>query len=147
MGYTNPLSAPSPVVQATSIIGTQIHELIQSTDNVALIDKDEDGDHASLLLSTLDLSYWTSFLYVSMLDNSVERALGRLHEAHAVLADLLEKDEVDLAEANGNMQVVEAALRAANPHKDWYDHPPPTCTSDTHSTTHPIPRGGGGYSM
>jgi hypothetical protein len=57
-----------------SIIGLEIHELIQTTDNAAIIDKDEDGDPAPLLLSTLDLSHWTSILYVSTLDNGVEKA-------------------------------------------------------------------------
>jgi hypothetical protein len=127
MGYSKPLLAPSPAVQTTlaPIVGTEIHELIQTTDNIAIIDKDEDGNHAPLLLSTLDLSHWTSILYVSTLENGVEKVLGRLREAHGILANLLEKDEMDEAEANGNTQVVEAVLRLANPHEDWFDRPCP----------------------
>ena len=34
-----------------------------------------------------------------MLDNDVERTLGCLGEAHYVLANLLEKDEIKLAKA------------------------------------------------
>jgi hypothetical protein len=117
-------------MQATlaSINGTAIHELIQNTDNPAIIDKD--GDHAPLL--------WTSIMYVSTLENGEERALERLREAHDVLANLLEKDELDLAEATGNTQVVEATLRAANPHEDWSDRLPPTRTTDSINATHPI---------
>jgi hypothetical protein len=103
----------------TSIVGPEIHELIQTTDNAAIINKDEGGDPAPLLLSTLDLSHWTSILYMSTLDNGVEKATARLHEAHGVLANLLEKDELDLAETSRNTHVVEAALRAANPHEDY----------------------------
>lgn len=140
MGYHDPLPAPSPAVQATlaSIVGPQIHDLIQTTDNASIIDKDEDGDPAPLLLTTLDLSHWTAILYVSTLDNGVERAIARVHEAHRVLANLLEKDELDLAEMTRNTHVVEAALRAANPHEDWSDRPPPTQASDSVVTTHPI---------
>jgi hypothetical protein len=140
LGYRDPLPAPSPAVQATlaSIVGPEIHELIQTTDNIAIIDKDEDGDPALLLLSTLDLSHWTSILYMSTLDNGVEKAMARLHEAHGVLANLLEKDELDLAETSRNTHVVEAALRAANPHEDWSDRPAPTQASDSVVTTHPI---------
>jgi hypothetical protein len=59
MHYVDPLHAPSPAVQATisSIVGTKIHEMIQTTNRVALLDKDDDGDHSLLLLTTLDLSH------------------------------------------------------------------------------------------
>jgi hypothetical protein len=78
---------------------------------------------------------------VSTLNNGVERALGCLREAHYVLANLLEKDEIKLAEAKHNKQVVEAALRVANdanPHEDWFDRPPPTRSIKKPNTTHPI---------
>jgi hypothetical protein len=120
MHYTEPLLAPSPAVQATiaSIVGTEIHDMIQTTDNAALQDKDDDGDHTPLFLTTLDLSHWTAIMYVSTLENGVEKALARLREAYGVLANLLEKDEIELEEANSNTRVVETALRAANPHED-----------------------------
>lgn len=82
-----------------------------------MLDKDNDGEHAPLLLFILDLSHWTAILYVSTLDNGVEKAMARLKEAHAVLANLLEKDEINLEEATNNTRVVEAALRAANPQR------------------------------
>ena len=121
MGYQDPLLAPAPAVQATlaAIAGPEIHQLIQQSDNEALLDKDEDGEHAPLLLPTLDLSHWTSIMYVSTLDNSAEKALIRLRKAYELLANLLEKDELDLEEATTNIRILETALRAANPHEDW----------------------------
>jgi hypothetical protein len=57
-------------------------------------------------------------MFVSTTDNGIEKALGRLREAHEVLASLLEKDELDLEESLSNTRSVETALRAANPHED-----------------------------
>ena len=83
-----------------------------------MIDKDEDGDHAPLLLDTLDLSHWTSLLYVSTFESVVEKAMTCLWEAHEVLPNFLEKDKIDLAKALANTQVVETALWATNPLED-----------------------------
>jgi hypothetical protein len=47
---------------------------------------------------------------VSTQENGVEKALSRLQEAHGVLPNLQEKDEVDLKEATANTHLVEAAL-------------------------------------
>jgi hypothetical protein len=140
MHYVEPLPAPSPAMQATiaSIVGTEIHELIQTTDRAALLDTDDDGDHAPLLLTTLDLSHWMSIMYASTLENGVERAVARLREAHGVLANLLEKDEMELEEAHNNTRVVETALRAANPHEDWSDRPASTRPTDSTNSTHPM---------
>jgi hypothetical protein len=104
------------MVQATlvSTPGSEIHEFIQTTDSAALLDKDEDGEHAPLLLSTLDLSHWTSIMLVSTQENGVEKAMARLQEAHAVLPNLLEKDEINL------------------------DRPTPTKAGDSPSVMHPI---------
>ena len=139
MGYDDPLPAPSAGVQATlaAIHGLEIHQFIQTTDKEALLDKDEDGEHAPLLLSTLDLSHWTIIMYTSTQDDGVEKALSRLREAHEVLANLLEKDELDLQEALTNTQLVEVALRSANPHEDWSHKPPPTRVTET-ITMHPM---------
>jgi hypothetical protein len=101
-----------------SISGIEIHDFVQTTDNAALLDKDEDGEHAPFLLSTLDVSHWTSIIFVSTLENGTNKALARLWEAHGLLATLLEKDELDLEEANANISLVEMALRTANPHED-----------------------------
>jgi hypothetical protein len=73
-----------------------VHSFIQNTDHAAILDKDDDGEHAPLLLSTLDLSHWTSIMGVPTLDNGIEIALARLPETHGVLANLLEKDEMEL---------------------------------------------------
>jgi hypothetical protein len=125
MSYNDLLPAPSPAVQATlsSMVGPEIHSYIQDTDNASLLDKDDDGEHAPLLLSTLDLSHWTSIMHVSTLEGGMEKALTRLKEAHSVLAALLEKDEMELEEATNNTRVVETALRAANAHEDWLERP------------------------
>jgi hypothetical protein len=98
----------------------------------------EDGEHAPLLLATLDLSHWTSIMFVSTQDDGVEKALARLREAHSVLANLLEKDDLDLEEANSNTHLVETALHLSNPHEDWSARPHPTRIGDTSSTLHPI---------
>ena len=78
MGYSEPLPTPSPTMQATiaSIVGFDIHEYIQVSDKEALLDKDKDGKHASLLLSTLDLFHWTSIMFVSTTENGNEKVLG-----------------------------------------------------------------------
>lgn len=140
LNYNEPLPAPSPAVQATlvSIAGSEIHDLVQTTDNAALLDKDEDGEHAPLLLSTLDLSHWTAIMLVSTQDNGPEKAMARIREAHDVLANLLEKDEIDLEEATSNTSAVEAALRTANPHEDWSDRPNPSKPGDPVTTMHPL---------
>jgi hypothetical protein len=61
-----------------SISGIEIHDFVQTTDNAALLDKDEDGEHAPFLLSTLDVSHWTSIIFVSTLENGTNKALARL---------------------------------------------------------------------
>jgi hypothetical protein len=111
---------------------------VQTNDRAALLDTDDEGEHAPLLLSTLDLSHWTSIMYVSTLEGGVEKALTRLREAHAVLAHLLERDELELDEANTNTHLVECALRKANPHEDWTDRPTPTRAGESASSMHPI---------
>lgn len=57
LGYKNPLPAPSPAVQGTlaSLNSAAIHSFIQEQETAALLDLDEDGEHAPLLLATLDL--------------------------------------------------------------------------------------------
>jgi hypothetical protein len=140
LGYIDPLPAPSQAVEATiaSIVGSEVHSYIQNTDHAAILDKDDNDEHAPLLLSTLDLSHWTSIMYISTLDKEIEKALARLQEAHGVLANLLEKDEMELEEATNNARVVEATLRAANPHEDWSDRLPPSKADETANIVHPM---------
>jgi hypothetical protein len=127
-------------VQATlaSIVGPEIHTYVQDTDNASLLDKDDDGEHAPLLLVTLDLSHWTSIMSASTLENGVDKAMTRLKEAHAVLAVLLEKDEVEAKEAANYARVVETALRAANAHEDWSDRPQQSRAAEPQEVLHPM---------
>ena len=140
LGYSNQLPAPSAAVQATiaSIVGPEIHTFVQEVDNASFLDKDDDGEHTPLLLTTLDLSHWTAIMLASALENGVDKALSRLREAHAVLAVLLEKDEQELEEALDNSRVVETALRAANPHEDWSDRPQQTRAAEHVEALHPM---------
>ena len=140
LGYAEPLPFPSPAAQATiaAIRGPEIHTFIQESDNAALLEKDEEGEHAPLLLSTLDLSHWTAILYVSTLENGSEAALNHLWEAHGVLANLLEKDELEETEAYNNLKATEDALRATNPHEDWSHRPTTAPAFDSLTPMHPL---------
>jgi hypothetical protein len=53
---------------------SEVHELLHTTNKAVHIDKNDDGDHAHLVLTTLDLSHWTLILYVSTLENNVDKA-------------------------------------------------------------------------
>ena len=57
--YTDTLPSPFPAVQSllSSIADSNFHTCIQSTDNAALLDRDDEGEHAPLLLTSLDLSH------------------------------------------------------------------------------------------
>ena len=52
--------------------------------------------------------------------------------------NLLEKDELDVTEANGNTYVMEATLRLANQYEDWSDRLQPMQSTEAISSTHPI---------
>lgn len=75
---------------------------------------------------------------ISTLEDGVEKALTRLKEGHAVIAHLLERDKLDLEEANANTLCVKRTLRNANPHEDWTDRPTPTLTGEVASSMHPM---------
>lgn len=119
LGYKEPLPAPSPAVQAilAMISDNEVHEYIREKDGAALLDLDDEGEHAPLLLSTLDLSHWTSVMMAATADK--EKGLARLREAHEHLSVILEQDEAELVEAGIHTVAVDKALRAANPHEDW----------------------------
>jgi hypothetical protein len=53
---------------------------------------DNEGEHAPLLLITLDLSHWTAIMIASIADR--EKGLGCLREAHQALAQLLETNRI-----------------------------------------------------
>jgi hypothetical protein len=61
-----------------------------------------------------------------------------LREAHGILANLLEKDESNLEEANKNTYLVETVLRATNPKEDWSYRFPTNRAADTINSSHPI---------
>ena len=91
LGYKEPLFAPSPVVQVTlaAIKEPEIHAFIQSTDLSSLADKDEDGEHAPLLLEVLDLSHWLAIMNASL--EKKEDGLSKHSQAHTALALCLSK--------------------------------------------------------
>lgn len=126
MGYELPLPPPSMAVQTTlaCIQHGEIHQFIQESDRNALNDLNDHGESAPLLLATLDLSQWTSIMFVATADK--EKGLLRLDEAHGALTKLLAIDEQDFDEAMRNTRAVEQALRLANPHEDWGNLPPPS---------------------
>jgi len=87
------------------------HKFIQETDLVAINAMNEDGEPA-LLLTILDLSQWIRIFECTNTD--LPKAMGRLHELHGLLHQILIEDETDLAEAKRNTTVVEVAIRHAN---------------------------------
>jgi hypothetical protein len=66
-----------------------------------------------------------AIFYVLTLENMVDKSMARLEEAHDVLANHLEKDEMDLEEANNNTHLVEMVLRVANPEETSQTDPLP----------------------
>jgi hypothetical protein len=144
LGYSEPLPAPSPAVQATlaTISANEIHSYIQDADRTAFEDKDEDGEHAPMMISTLDLSHWTAIMFTAA--ENTEQGLAKLMQAHSVLSTILERDEKDLEEAEFHTRAVEAALKATNPHETWSNESasiptvPLDGTSSSPSAMHPL---------
>ena len=118
LGYGEPLPAPSPAVQATlaSISTPSIHEYILQHDNAAFLDRDEEGEHAPLLLTTLDLSQWTLILALAIKKDE-DKCLEQLKLAQDDLPAILDNEVEELEIANHNAKLVELALRKANPHE------------------------------
>lgn len=105
----------------------EIHDFIREKDEGALSDLDDEGEHAPLPLSTLDLSHWTSMISVMIAPTiDKEKILTRLREVHKLLPDILERDEAEYVEAGRITVAIVKALRAANPHKDWGSRLPAT---------------------
>lgn len=98
------------------ISSASIHEFIFEHDRAALIDCDEDGEHAPLLLATLNLSQWTFILAVTI-KKSAELGLERLKLAQAELPAILDAENEELELATQNAKLVEIAMRRANPHE------------------------------
>ena len=99
--------------------------LYKTSNRAALANTGDEGAHAPLLLSMLDLSHWTTLMN-AVTTNKATRMI-RLKKVQQSLASILDQDEVDMDEANQNTSAVEAYLRAANPHEEWTkDSPLPT---------------------
>lgn len=118
LGYSEPLPAPSMAVQATlaSLNSQEIHDFILEQDKLALLDCDEEGEHAPLLLSTLDLSQWTFILHL-VISESALKAFEQLRKAHQQLADILDLESEELIQAESDSLIVDAAIKMANPHE------------------------------
>lgn len=93
----------------------EIHEFIQTQDRAALNDRDEDGMHAPLFLTTLDLSQWTLVLATEL--SKPGSGLEQLRRAHEQLADMLDYEVEEIEIANHNTSLVDIALKRANPHE------------------------------
>ena len=119
LGYRDLLYVPAPAVQATigCIADPEFHDFIQTSDKNAMANQDEEGVHAPLILSTLDLSHWTALMNAATTDPKL--GITRLRQAHEVLHVLLDRDEQELAEAERNCRAVESYLRVANLHESW----------------------------
>lgn len=131
LGYGDLLPALALAVQTTlaSLKGPEIHEFIKEQDTVALLDRDNEGEHAPLLLSTLDLSQWTLILNLTIRQSSAE-AFEQLRLAHSQLADILVWENDELVQAERDVLAVDAAIKTANPLKLLKPHE----TSNTIST-------------
>lgn len=81
-----------------------------------MLDYDEEGDHALLLVSTLDLSQWTLILNLTIRE-STEKVLAQLRTAHSQLADMLDWETDELIQAEKDAIIVDAAIKNANPHE------------------------------
>lgn len=139
-GYKGPLPAPSPAIQATlaSIAPPAIHEYIITQDTAAVQHLDEDGMHAPLFLSTLDLSQWTLILSLAV-TRDAEAALEKLREAHLELALLLDLEEAENETTSQQMMEIEMALKKANPQETTLQAYTPSGTSPI--TLHPLMKG------
>lgn len=115
----------------------EIHEYIQTQDRAALLDRDEDGMHAPLFLTTLDLSQWTLILATEF--SKAGSGLEQLRTAHEQLAKILDFEAEEIEVALHNTTVVEAALKQANPHEVPKNPTTSLGTSgDTPTGTHPL---------
>lgn len=114
LGYEEPLPAPIPAVQVVicAMKESRLHHFIQEQDLFALADIDDEGNSAPLLLTTLDLSDWTHLLVIA--GNNPENGLTRLRSAHSKLAEILEKDILDVKAADKSVPLLERVLQHAN---------------------------------
>lgn len=98
-----------------SLGATEIHTFIEEHDRAALLDVDDEGEHAPLLVAMLDLSQWTLILNLTICE-SAQKALDQLQVAHTQLAEMLDWEHEELQQAEKDSVLVDAALKAANSH-------------------------------
>lgn len=114
-GYKDPLTPPTPGIQATmaSIASVQFHTTVQRMDTEAMADTNEEGFHAPTLLEILDLTYWTMLLDACL--HSEEKGLRKLQELCDDLPNILAADDQDSDRMAIQTKLIDDALLLANP--------------------------------
>ena len=113
-GYKDPLSPPTPGIQATmaSIASATFHSTVQKLDSEALADTNEEGLHAPTLLEVLDLRYWTLLLDACL--HSEEKGMRKLQELFDDLPQILAADDQDAERMAVQTKLIDDALMLAN---------------------------------
>lgn len=113
-GYKDPLSPPTPGIQATmaSIASVNFHNTVQRLDSEALADTNEKGLHAPTLLEVLDLRYWTMLLDACL--HSEEKGMRKLQELFDDLPHILTADDQDYERMAVQTKLIDDALLIAN---------------------------------
>lgn len=114
-GYKEPLTPPTPGIQATmaSIASINFHSAVQRLDTEALADTNEEGLHAPTLLEVLDLRYWTMLLDACL--HSEEKGMRKLQELFDDLPNILSSDDQDAERMAAQTKLIDDALLSANP--------------------------------
>ena len=133
MGFKEPLPAPSPIVQVTiAAMPQEVHEYIQRTDLHTIESTPEDGEPL-LLLHVLDLGHWTRVFELANADPPA--AVARLADAAQKLADLNQRDALEMSEAKVNTSRVEEYLKSTNfagKQSANVEHKPPSDSTAAH---------------
>jgi hypothetical protein len=113
-GYKDPLTPPTPGIQATmaSIASVNFHNTIQRLDSEALADTNDEGLHAPTLLEVLDLRYWTMLLDACL--HSEEKGMRKLQELFDDLPHILDADDQDVERMAVQTKLIDDALMIAN---------------------------------
>ena len=113
-GYKDPLTPPTPGIQATmaSIASENFHSTVQRLDTEALADTNDKGLHAPTLLEVLDLRYWTMLLDSCL--HSEEKGMRKLQELFEDLPNILTADNQDIEKMAVQTKLIDDALLAAN---------------------------------
>ena len=116
-GYKDPLTPPTPGIQATmaSIASVNFHNTVQKLDLEALSDTNEEGLHAPTLLEVLDLRYWTMLLVACL--HSEEKGMRKLQEIFDDLPNILAADDQDAERMAVQTKLIDDALIIANQEK------------------------------